>query len=205
MTSVGRIGLSNSKSHLINYALVNPSDMDSRDWSHEALKVFRVRLRTELNRLEGVVPKAAFKLADIEEEAATAVTHQIVDIIQRGDVELAVALVAEWDLNIQDFRLDNGLKAIGQQAAKEESRKLLQTAEFQRAFEVCDAWEVDSREVLTDTLSLLTGHASSKAVVAGFDHGVLLLAEVEAWFMGGIESRGDWESSWPSDVSRSKA
>ena len=176
------------RSRLINYTLADPSEMDSRDWSQKALKMLRVRLRAELNRPERVVPKVAFKLANIEEEAARAIVHRISDTIRRGDVELAVALVTEWGLNMQDLSLENGLKGLVQKAAIKESRRLARTDEFQLAFGVCDAWEVDPREALADTLSLSTDHASSTAVAAGFDHGVLRLPEVEAWFLGKLKA-----------------
>ena len=47
---------------------------------------------------------------------------------------------------------------------------------------------MDPREALADTLSLSTGHESSAAVAAGFDHGVFLLPEVEAWFLGKLKA-----------------
>lgn len=176
------------RSRLIDCAQAGPSDMDSRDWSREALESFRVKLRMELNRLERVVPKAAFELAGIEEEAIRAVVDQIGDIIRRGDGELAFALVAEWTLSIQDLRLDDGLKAVMQQTAGEESRRLARADETHEAFRICDAWGVDPREALGDTHSLSTGHESSAAVAAGFDHGVFLLPEVEAWFLGQLQA-----------------
>ena len=176
------------RSRLIDCAQASPSDMDSSDWSREALESLRVKLRMELNQLEMVEPKAAFELAGIEGEAVRAVVDQIGDIIRRGDVELAFALVAEWNLSIQDLPLDGGLKAVMQQAAGEESRRLTRADEIQQAFRICDAWGVDPREALADTLSLSTGNESSAAVAAGFDHGVFLLPEVEAWFLGQLQA-----------------
>ena len=176
------------QSRLIDHALADPSDMDPSDWNREALESLRVKLRMELNKLERVVPKAAFELAGIKEEAIQAVVDGIRDIIRRGHLELAFALVTEWNLSIQDLRLDGGLEAVMQQAAGEESRRLARADETHEAFRICDAWGVDPGEALADILSLSTGHVSSAAVAAGFDHGVFLLPEVEACFLEQLQA-----------------
>ena len=176
------------QSRLIDHAQNDPSDMDPSDWSREALESLRVKLRLALNRLERVVPKAAFELAGIKEEAIQAVADRIRDIIQRGHLELAFALVAEWNLSIQDLRLDDGLEAVMQQAAGKEARRLARANETHEAFRICDTWGVDPGEALANTLSLSTGHVSSAVVAAGFDHEVFLLPEVEAWFLGQLQA-----------------
>ena len=192
------------QSRLIDHAQADPSDMDPNDWSREALESLRVKLRMELNRLERVVPKAAFELAGIKEEAIQAVVDRMRDIIRRDHFELAFALVAEWNLNIQDLRLDGGLEAVTQQAAGEEARRLARADEIHEAFRICDAWGMDPGEALADILSLSTGHVSSAVVAAGFDHGAFLLSEVEAWFLGQLQARKTGESSWPSQVKSAK-
>ena len=177
------------QSRLIDHAQADPSDMDPSDWSREALESLRFKLRMELNKLERVVPKAAFELAGIQEEAIQAVVDRIRDIIRRGHLKLAFALVAEWNLSIQDLRLDGGLEAVMQQAAGEEARRLARADEtLKEAFRICDAWGMDPGGALADTLSLSTGQVSSAAVAAGFDHGVFLLPEVEDWFLKQLQA-----------------
>ena len=177
------------QSRLIDHAQADPSDMDPSDWSREALQSLRVKLRMELNRLKRVVPMAAFELAGIKEEAIQAVVGRMRDIIRRGHFELAFKLVAEWNLSIQDLRLDGGLEAVMQQVAGEEARRWARADEtLKEAFRICDAWGMDPGEVLADTLSLSTSQVSSAAVAAGFDHGVFLLSEVEDWFLGQLQA-----------------
>ena len=179
------------QSRLIDHAQANPSDMDPSDWSREALESLRFKLHMELNRLERAVPKAAFELAGIKEEAIQAVVDRIRDIIRRGHLELAFALVAEWNLSIQDLRLDGSLEAVMQQAAGEEARRLAradETRKIKEAFRICDTWGMDPGEALADTLSLSTGQVSSAAVAAGFDHEVFPLSEVEDWFLEQLQA-----------------
>ena len=171
------------RSTLIEYAENNAFGMTSDTWSPEALEELAIKLRNELNRPERVVPKAACALAGIEEEAAQAVVAHISEVIHRGDLEFGLDLAADWAMGVGDLDLNSQSKAMMCQAAAAKARGLAKADKAGQAFRICKAWGVDPREALSEILTLSSGDASTKALVAGFDQGVFRLFEVEAWFL----------------------
>ena len=176
------------QSRLIDYAATNAADMNSRTWSPKAVERLRAKLRIELGRLEGVVPRDACELAGIGEEAARIVVDRIADVVQRDDLELAFGMAAEWAVGIRDLHLKSELEEVMHEAAGAKALALARADKIHQAFNICQTWGVDPREALSEILTLSSGNTSSAAVAAGFDHGVFHLPDVEAWFLERLRS-----------------
>ena len=106
------------RSKLIDYAETNASGMSSDTWSPKAVEKLAVKLRDELNRMDGVVRKAACELAGNRGGGCWRCCKSYCRSRSQGNLELALDLAAEWAIKVRDLDLDSQSEAIMCQAAE---------------------------------------------------------------------------------------
>lgn len=178
------------RKQLLAHAETHAENIGVGVWGQSALEALREMLWERLQRLEGVVSRAACILAGIENEAREVVVGGIVNLIDGNDEELALAMAIEWDVTRQEIGLSDAHYAAVQEVVKRTAARLIGKGEMREAFAVCEAWDVSPQECVPKLARLSSGDVPADVVVAGSDEGAFAVSEVEAWFLARVR-RGD--------------